>query len=281
MIQALQKDDVLLADIESAPDDRLHLWWLGQSGFLVRHGRDRFLFDPYLSETLTQKYAKTDKPHVRMTEQVIDPQRLTGIRAVTSSHAHTDHLDHGSLLPLREANPGMKLILPRAIRELTMDRLGDWEEGFCWMNAGESVNCGNICFRAVPAAHNDLKTDDLGNHYFLGYVVTIGPWSIYFSGDTLPYTGMKEAIGNPVDIAILPINGNKPERRVAGNCDGAEAARLAKDIGAETVIPCHYEMFEFNTASPELFEESCRELNQPFTRLQAGERFSYKGRNSS
>ena len=46
----------------------------------------------------------------------------------------------------------------------------------------------------------------------------------------------------------LPINGRAPERRVAGNLSGAEAARLAKSIGARLVIPCHYEMFEFNTA---------------------------------
>jgi hypothetical protein len=35
------------------------------------------------------------------------------------------------------------------------------------------------------------------------------------------------------------------------------AARVAKDAGAALVIPCHYEMFEFNTASPEGFVEEC------------------------
>ena len=278
MIEPLRKDDALLADIEAAPDGALHLWWLGQSGFLVRADGERFLFDPYLSDTLTEKYAATDKPHVRMAAQVVDPARLTGIGAVTSSHAHTDHLDHGTLLPLRDANPGMKLILPRAIRELAIERIGDWEDDFLWMNAGESVSHGGIGFRAVPAAHNELKTDPAGNHHFLGYVVTVGPWSLYFSGDTLLYPGIEEMIRGPVDIAILPINGNRPERRVAGNLDGAEAARLAKGIDAGTVVPCHYDMFEFNTASPELFEQSCRDLNQPFTTLRVGERLSWKGR---
>ena len=49
------------------------------------------LLDPYLSDSLTRKYAATDKPHVRMTELVIDPARLDFIDAVTSSHNHTDH----------------------------------------------------------------------------------------------------------------------------------------------------------------------------------------------
>jgi L-ascorbate metabolism protein UlaG (beta-lactamase superfamily) len=40
---------------------------------------------------------------------------------------------------------------------------------------------------------------------------------------------------------------------VAGNLDGREAAALAKQIGARIVIPCHDEMFEFNTAPPAEF----------------------------
>ena len=64
--------DDFLADVRSAGGeaDSLHVWWLGQSGFLVRAGKRHLLLDPYLSNSLTQKYAKTDKPHVRMTELV-------------------------------------------------------------------------------------------------------------------------------------------------------------------------------------------------------------------
>ena len=40
------------------------------------------------------------------------------------------------------------------------------------------------------------------------------------------------------------------------------------------VIPCHYEMFEFNTATPEQFVNTCREIGQPFRVLRCGERFS-------
>ena len=44
------------------------------------------LFDPYLSDSLTAKYADTDKPHVRITERVIDPESLDFIDVATSSH---------------------------------------------------------------------------------------------------------------------------------------------------------------------------------------------------
>jgi L-ascorbate metabolism protein UlaG (beta-lactamase superfamily) len=75
----------------------------------------------------------------------------------------------------------------------------------------------------------------------------------------------------PIDVALLPINGSLPERRVAGNLWGREAAQLAQDIGARCVIPCHYDMFEFNTVSPMEFIETCRALGQPHRILQAGE----------
>jgi L-ascorbate metabolism protein UlaG (beta-lactamase superfamily) len=74
-----------------------------------------------------------------------------------------------------------------------------------------------------------------------------------------------------VDVALLPINGNRPERRVAGNLDGREAARLAFTIGARLVIPCHYDMFEFNTAAPAGFEAECAGLGQQYRVLLNGE----------
>src|SRR5690606_19139503 len=97
----------------------------------------------------------------------------------------------------------------------------------------------------------------------------------YHAGDTVRYPRMEEILRQwSIDVAILPINGSRPERKVAGNLDGREAARLAKDIGARCVIPCHYEMFEFNTASPSEFEEECRRIGQEFQVLKCGEHWS-------
>ena len=61
---------------------------------------------------------------------------------------------------------------------------------------------------------------------------------------------------------------------MAGNLNGREAATLAKEIGAGVVIPCHYEMFEFNTASPEELLRAAGELKQPAYVLRAGQRWS-------
>ena len=95
MIKPLLQDDALLADIESAKSDRpnFRLWWLGQSGFLMQFNGRHALVDPYLYDSLTAKYEQSDKPHVRMTERVIAPERLGFVDVVSSSHNHTDHFN--------------------------------------------------------------------------------------------------------------------------------------------------------------------------------------------
>jgi L-ascorbate metabolism protein UlaG (beta-lactamase superfamily) len=105
----------------------------------------------------------------------------------------------------------------------------------------------------------------------LGYVVEFGPWRVYHSGDTLVYDGLADQLKQwAIDAAILPINGRGPERRVAGNMWGDEAARLASEAGVGCVIPCHYEMFAFNTQSPAQFITTCQQLGQGHAVLRAG-----------
>jgi L-ascorbate metabolism protein UlaG (beta-lactamase superfamily) len=143
------------------------------------------------------------------------------------------------------------------------------------LEAGSEVHLAGFKIEGFPAAHNLLEKDSWGRHKYLGYIIQAGPWTIYHSGDTKLFAGMEEALQRwSIDVALLPINGDLPERNVAGNLDGREAATLAKAIGARLAIPCHYEMFEFNTASPELFIATAQELSQPFQVLRCGERWS-------
>src|ERR1043166_3092002 len=84
------QDDAFLADVAAARGDfeHFHLWWLGQSGFLLQWQGRLPLLDPYVSDSLTQKSAATDKPQVRRTERVVAPERLNFIEVVTWSHNH-------------------------------------------------------------------------------------------------------------------------------------------------------------------------------------------------
>jgi len=273
VIQPAQSHETLLADIHASNvrDGGFRLWWLGQSGFLLQWDGIHVLLDPYLSDSLTRKYSQTDKPHVRMTELVVDPAQLSFVNIATSTHSHTDHLDAETLCPILARNPDLKLVIPEANREFVAQRLKVDPTMPIGVDNGSSVELCGIRMSGVASAHESVDHDESGLAKYLGYVLQFGEWSIYHSGDTVRYEGMSEKLGEfKIDVALLPINGRAPERRIPGNLFGREAARLAKDIGAKLVIPCHYEMFEFNTASPEEFTQECENLGQPSKVLRCG-----------
>jgi L-ascorbate metabolism protein UlaG (beta-lactamase superfamily) len=282
LIQPRQQGDALLADIETVrqqpyPNGQslLHIWWLGQSGFLIQFQGKHLLFDPYLSDSLTTKYAQTDKPHTRVSELVIDPARLPPIDVITSSHNHTDHLDAETLLPVLANSPNARLLIPEANRTFVATRLNLAIDSPSLVGIvdGQQLTVEGFQFYGVPAAHNTVERNEKGQPKFMGFVVKVGNYTLYHSGDTLWYEGMVDLL-KPfgVDVAFLPINGNKPERRVAGNLNPDEAARLGAAIGAKLVVPHHYDLFEFNTADPADFVRACERHQTPHQVMQLGER---------
>ncbi len=276
LIPAFRRDLELLADIRTVDQSRdfLHLWWLGQSGFLIRWNGHTLLLDPYLSDALTEKYRDTDKPHVRLSERVVDPALLTDIDIVTSSHNHTDHLDAATLLPLMEANPGIQMVLPAANVDFARARLGHGGAlvSMHGLDDGTTLEAGGFSITGLAAAHNDIARDAQGRCHYLSLIIRAGDFTLYHSGDTLWHGGLVPALllARP-DIMMLPINGNLPARRVAGNLNGTEAAALAKACAAGLVIPHHFDLFEFNTADPSEFTGACSRLGQTARVLRLGE----------
>lgn len=277
MIKPVLQGEAFLEDLRQARSETdFFLWWLGQSGFLIKWRESFVLLDPYLSDSLTKKYAATDKPHVRMTELVIFPGALNSVNVVTSSHNHTDHLDADTLIPLLRVNgQTISMIIPEANREFVANRI-QCEPGFpIGLDAGQSATIAGFTFHAIPGAHEKIDRDPVGRCHYLGYVIQFGPWTLYHSGDTIRHDAILAALETfSIDVALLPINGAAPERRVAGNLDGPQAATLAHDIAARLVIPCHYDMFQFNSAAPDAFIQTCQTLGQRYHLLRAGERWS-------
>ena len=278
LIPAIKKDEALIAEMDMLLDDsnNFYLWWLGQSGFLLQWNRKRILIDPYLSDSLTKKYAATDKPHTRMSELVVRPGLFKNISIVTSSHNHTDHLDAETLLPVLNNNPGIKFIIPEANRDFVAERLKCEREFPLGLTDGKSVASEGFIFHGIPAKHNEVERDENGNCRYMGYVIEFGKYKIYHSGDTLWFDEMVSLLTPfEVDLALLPINGNDPSRKVAGNLDCREAAHLAKAIHAKCVVPCHYDMFSFNTADVNEFIKEATKIDQPYRVLRGGERLDF------
>lgn len=274
LIKAVKKDHGLVQEMDNLAGDKanFHLWWLGQSGFLLQWKGKRVLMDPYLSDSLTKKYSGTDKPHIRMSERVIDPALLKNISILTSSHNHTDHLDAETLIPVLENNPETVFLIPEASRAFVAERIHRVKEFPAGLTDGKSLTIDEFTFHGIPAKHNEIERDEKGNCRYMGYVIEFGSRTVYHSGDTIWFDELVDLV-KPFapDVAILPINGNDPARKVAGNLNCKEAALLGKAINAACVIPCHYDMFTFNTADVSEFITEAEKINQEYKILKGGE----------
>lgn len=239
----------------------LHVWWLGQSGFLIKSSRGLLAVDLYLSEHLTRKYEGTAKPHVRMTRSPLRGGDLRDVKMILASHKHSDHMDPGTLPDLMAASPEALLVLPEPLIEhagslsLPTDRIAGIDDDGVIERAGFRV-------RAIPSAHEGLDTDDSGHHLYLGFVIEAEGLRLYHSGDGLAYDGLADRLraAGPFDALFLPINGRDPARGVPGNMSAAEAVDLAIAVRPRYVVPHHYDMFTFNTVPVAAFESEARRL---------------------
>ncbi|WP_353946566.1 MBL fold metallo-hydrolase [Streptomyces sp. HUAS MG91] len=237
------------------------LRWLGQAGFALRAGQDGpaanedqlLLIDPYLSDTLAAKYRGTRFPHVRLHPAPVPPGDLRDVAAVLCTHGHTDHMDPGTIKGI-EVHNTPEYVVPRAERRTALER-GAPAERLTGVDAGERVTVAGVRVEPVPAAHEELRRDEHGNHHCLGYVITLGGLRVYHSGDCVPYDGQADllrALG--IDLALLPVNGRDAYRTsngVPGNFSLAEAVDLCRAARIPRLLCHHFGLFDFNTADPD------------------------------
>ena len=233
------------------PHGQVALWWLGQSGFRLRGNTTTVLIDPFLA----------DHPD-RLVPPPCRPEQLRDLDVVAVTHDHLDHLDEESLPRLAEASPDAQLVVPEPLVE-RVGELGIPAERVAGAQPDRPLELNGLTIHPVPAAHGDDPEDAYGFglersnglYRYLGYVFDLGGVRVYHAGDTIPYEGIEERLRElRIDIALLPINGRDAEREaqgIVGNLDEAEAAELAAAIGADLLVPMHYDMFEANPGSPE------------------------------
>jgi L-ascorbate metabolism protein UlaG (beta-lactamase superfamily) len=229
------------------------LAWLGQAGFLMRSAGLTLLIDPYLSNFLAQKYRGREFPHERLVPAPLDVADIERLDFVLCTHRHSDHMDPETLAAIAARHPGCGFIVPAA--EVDHARaLGLPAERLLPVDAGESVApADGLVVTAVPAAHETLEHDAAGRCRFLGYVVRVAGLSIYHSGDTVVFPELSGILGrSTIDCGLLPVNGRdefRATRGVPGNMTAREAIDLCRTVGIPLLVPHHFGMFAFNTAS--------------------------------
>ena len=96
--------------IQNSP---LRFWWLGQAGFALRHRDVLLLIDPYLSDTLAEKYRNSEFKHLRMMPIPVAPEELSDCNWYLCTHGHTDRMDPGTIRGILQAT-SPNFLIPRA-----------------------------------------------------------------------------------------------------------------------------------------------------------------------
>lgn len=277
MIVPVQKNKDFVNDFHEADkvSGAIHVWWLGQSGFLIKWNGNGLLIDPYLSDSVTRSTATADVPRNRISERVVDPLDLPGIDIVVCSSNAPDRFDPETLLPLRAANPNLKVVVPAGNRSEAEELLGKAGPPLLSVNSGTYISYGAFDFHGITATTPKIRRDSRGNSKDLGFVIVFGPFAIYFSGATTWHTSLvKEVRRWGINLALLPINGGVDEEESTDTLNGFQAAALAKAIGTSLATPCHYDMFDAGNPTTEEFSSCCDRLGQRYRILKLGQRMT-------
>lgn len=199
----------------------MNIKYLGHSAFEITHKNAKILIDPFLVKCPDYDYSGTTDIFV--------------------THGHADHLGKAPQIAIKTG------ALITAVFELAK---------YC---SGYGVNVNGISLGgwiqydwgrviALPAFHSSSTDNGVYAGCPVGYLFEIDGKRIFHAGDTCLNSEMKVLgeIYKP-DIAILPIGGHF-------TMDVENALIAAEWIGAERVIPMHFNTFPQINADIQAFE---------------------------
>ena len=255
--------------------DQLGIFYLGQEGFVFKFRGKYVLVDCYLSG----KVVKDKTEHGRFYPAPIEPEALDFVDYIFCSHEHGDHTDMPALKRILAANEKAVIVLPAAYLKNVVEG-GLPEERILPAHDGKVLSFGDITVEPLPAAHEELHTDENGDYYEMGYRFDFGgKMTLYHSGDSCVFDGLKERVGK-IDLAFLPINGRSYYRynsNIIGNMNLEEALTFARDAQAKLFVPMHFDLFPFNCVPasyiPAAVEQYAEKM--PYKIFQPGEGIVY------
>jgi L-ascorbate metabolism protein UlaG (beta-lactamase superfamily) len=187
--------------------------FLGHACFELRDGDTSLLVDPFL----------TGNPKAAVGAGDVNPT------TILLTHGHADHIGDTVDIAKRTGAPVV------AIVELANEIGGEGVDVFD-PNLGGTVEFDWGSVRLVPAWHTAVSPNGTA-HMPAGLVIEFGGKRIYHVGDTALFSDLQLVKHRGrLDVALMCIGGHYTMDRF----DAVVAAEL---IGADTVIPCHYDTF--------------------------------------
>ena len=215
----------------------MKLDYIGHSTVMLEDGGTKVLIDPFLAP---------NNPVAKVSAEDVDPTH------VLLTHAHADHYADAVAVGRRTGASFVaivelaKVLESEGIEEVADPNLGgtvsfDWG----WVKLVQAFHTSTVPanpespFSPVPGPVIGAAS---------GLVVNLGGKTIYHLGDTCLFGDLKLiAERTPPDIALIPIGGHY-------TMDRHDAVVAAELIGAETVIPVHYNTFPVIETDAEAFK---------------------------
>jgi L-ascorbate metabolism protein UlaG (beta-lactamase superfamily) len=198
----------------------------GHSCFELSDGSARLLVDPFL---------KPNNPSAVASAEEVDATH------VLASHGHADHIADAVAVATRNNAPCVAIVElanwlgEQGVEETFDPNLGgtvrfDWG----WVKLVQAFHTNTVP-GSEEAPFSPTHGTVIGTP--AGLVINVGGVTVYHAGDTCLFGDMALiARRTPIDVALLPIGGHY-------TMDRHDAVAAAEMIGAETVIPMHFNTF--------------------------------------
>ena len=256
----------------SPPASGLRVTWLGHSSFIIELDGARVLIDPVWGERVSPF---TWAGPTRFHPPPLPLSALPEIDAVLISHDHYDHLDHETVLALKDRS--LTWLVPLGVGshlEYWGIPSGEIKELDWW---DEYVVKG-VKMTATPARHfsgRSVLFNDENATLWCGWALTGSKRRLFYSGDTALHPEFAE-IGHrlgPFDVTIMEVgayNAMWPDVHL-----GPEQAVLAHTlVKGKVMLPAHWGLFDLAlhawTEPAERVISAAQTLNVPLVMVRPG-----------
>jgi L-ascorbate metabolism protein UlaG (beta-lactamase superfamily) len=193
----------------------MEIRFLGQSAVELTDGDATILVDPFL----------TGNPKATVSADELEPTHIL------LTHGHADH--YGDIVAIAKRTGAHVVTIVEIANELAEQGL----ENVYDPNFGGTVAFDWGWVKLVPAWHT--STTPNGTVCLpAGMLIMVGERLVYHLGDTCLFSDLKLIAqrGNHVNVALVPIGGHY-------TMDRFDAVTACEWIGADEVIPIHYDTF--------------------------------------
>lgn len=223
---------------EAVPDTSIATAWFGHSSLLIKVDGLTFLCDPVFGERASTFSFMGPKRFSYQQHMSVD--LLPKVDVVLLSHDHYDHLDHGTILRLKDK----RFIVPLGVGA-HLEHWGVPAANITEKDWWEAVDLGPVKLTLTPSRH--FSGRGMTNRFSTLW----GAWAIegrskkvYFGADS-GYSPTFKEVGErfgPFDLVLLEC-GAYNERWSNIHMMPEETAQAAVDLKAKVLMPIHWGKF--------------------------------------